>query len=820
LLYFIEEDYPRAAKYSEQTLSVCATATVNEAPGLWPVEFGKATALATLANLDLRVGNFDAAVKKFKESLTLYQQLNRGRSDFDSYIAGDLQGIGRVYTASGDYAQALRYLNDALKIVEHLTNVDSKANLQNSIGVLYLEQEDYSQAKKSFDASLQVYLSNNNQREAATVLLNLGVTEQRQSNYEEALARFKSSLEVAKGAHSIDAMIAAAEGVGVVLTAKHEFSAALAKFDESLKLAKDLHETTRQTELSWRMSQTFYEMGRFQEAVSCAEEAVALGRASNSPKLIYLATTTLGEAYAAQGKLELATQTLKRAVEQLELMRHQVGGNEVESELFFENKITSYDSLVDVLTKQGKPLDALLYAERAKGRVVLDAFRGGKPDFAKLLTLAEQAERKRLNRRISEINDIIRKQAAADTVTLNSLYSRLDTARLEYQSFQNAVYAAHPDLRIRGGQTATLTTADVNALASEKDTAYLEYVTAKDRVFLFVLTRGKSGIDPEVKVYTIAAKSDELVRKVNQFHDALAEHRPGYGMDASELYALLIAPAEEQLRNVETLCIVPDCFLWNVPFQALMTPSEHFLIEDHAVYYAPSLSVLREMNLKRGTNHATNSSLIAFGNPVIGKDEQRNADLCPLPEAEQEVSSIARLFGAKDSKVLIGREAAEKTFKDVAPSYSVIHLATHGVIDNRQPLYSHVLLTRTEGDSENDGLLEAREIIDMNLRADLVVLSACETANGRISPGEGVVGMSWAFFVAGTRSMLVSQWKVNSGSTAQLMQSFYGAIRSDQAYANTVRARALQDAALRTMKKEPYRHPFYWAGFVLIGSNQ
>jgi len=129
----------------------------------------------------------------------------------------------------------------------------------------------------------------------------------------------------------------------------------------------------------------------------------------------------------------------------------------------------------------------------------------------------------------------------------------------------------------------------------------------------------------------------------------------------------------------------------------------------------------------------------------------------------------------------------------------------------------HLLLTRTEGDPENDGLLEAREIMNMNLRADLAVLSACETANGRISPGEGVMGISWAFFVAGTRSMLVSQWKVNSASTSQLMTGFYQALESKQSTQDGKKARSLQEGTRRLLKDDRYRHPFYWAGFVLIG---
>jgi CHAT domain-containing protein len=109
--------------------------------------------------------------------------------------------------------------------------------------------------------------------------------------------------------------------------------------------------------------------------------------------------------------------------------------------------------------------------------------------------------------------------------------------------------------------------------------------------------------------------------------------------------------------------------------------------------------------------------------------------------------------------------------------------------------------------------------MNLKLHADLAVLSACETANGRISPSEGVMGTSWAFFVAGTRSMLVSQWKVNSASTSQLMTNFYQALKSKEKVQGDKTASALQEATLRLIKDDRYRHPFYWAGFVLIGSN-
>jgi len=819
-IYFNKEHYQRAKEYSEQSILIADSAKSSDAPvGFWPDDFGRARALHTLGEIDLRNSDHEDAIAKLQTSLGLYQELNGKGSNYNFYIASVYAALGKVYPESGEYTRALFYLNKALDIARASYDQDSIALILNSIGYLYMEQEDYAQAKEHFDRSLKIYLAVNNQVEASKVFLNLGVIEQRQAHYDEALSQFRLSLQAAKATQITDVQIAAGEGVGVVLTAKKDLVGALEILNESLTLAKETRNKPRQIELLWRSAETYHEIGNYPQAVTCAESAIALARSLHLPKLEFLAMTTLGQSYAAQKKLDLATQTLLQAVDQLEAMRDQVAGSEVESQLFLENKVAAYHALVELFIKQDKPLDALLFAERAKGRVLLDALSGGKSDLAKVLTPAEKAETHRLNRKISEANTRIKIRGTADSSPLDSLYRQLDSARLQYHAFQDALYVAHPDLRARTGRTAVLSSADINNLTRNTDSAYLEYVVSKEQIYVFVLTRKSAADGPELRVYPLAIKPEDLARKVDQFHQRLANRHPDFASIARELYATLIEPASQQLRGISTLCIVPDSFLWNLPFQALMAGSNQYLIEYHALYYAPSLSVLREMTKERAGKEK-GDSLIAFGNPVIGKDEQRNEELCPLPEAETEVTSVAKTLASAGTKVFIGREARETTFKALAPTYATIHLATHGVLDNRQPLYSHLLLTKTEGDLENDGLLEAREIMNMNLHADLAVLSACETANGKIAPGEGVMGMSWAFFVAGTRSMLVSQWKVNSVSTSQLMMNFYQALKSDQNRSNAPRARAVQSAALKTMKDTRYQHPFYWAGFVLIGSNE
>lgn len=816
-LYFIQEDYEKAKEYSEQSISIADKVKTDSRPGAWPDDFGRARALQTLAEIDTRNGDHEHAIQKLQESLALYQRLNSGPSSSDLYILRVYATLGRVYPEIGDSAAGLLYLRKALEIAMAQSDTTMIASLHNDIGYVYLEQEDYAQANAQFCESLKIYVAEKNQREEARVLLNLGVVDQRRANYDDALRYFRGSLGAATATDIAEVQIAADEGIGVVLTAKRDFLGATEALNKGLAIAKTLGDKSRQTEIIWRMAQTNYEMGNYTQSSALALNALTLARASHLLKLTYLATTSLGESYAAEKKYDLAIETLTQAVTELEQLRVQVAGREVETQLFLENKVASYHSLVNLLITQGKTLDALQYAERAKGRVLLDVLSKGKANLSKGLTLAEKNETERLNRKISEINDRIKRQESANSPSLNPLYAQLDAARLEYQSFQDSLYVAHPNLGLRNGRTPMITAADLHGLTQHTDTAYLEYMAYKDRVSLFVLTNDKSNDAPDLKVYSIAIKPEDLVRKVNQFHDMLADRRASYATAARELYALLIGPAERQLSSVGTICIIPDEFLWNLPFQALMTESDHFLIEGHAVYYAPSLSVLQKMNQKGAPSKNMESSLIAFGNPVIGKEEQGNADLCPLPEAEREVISVAKSFDPRAAKVFIGSDASEKTFNALAPTYSIIHLATHGIIDNRQPLYSHLLLTRTDGDPENDGRVEARQIMDMNLHADLAVLSACETANGKISPGEGVIGLSWAFFIAGARSLVVSQWRVNSESTSQLMTEFYA--RMTRGAESRTRAEAMRTATLELMKHTENRHPFYWASFVLLGTN-
>jgi CHAT domain-containing protein len=204
----------------------------------------------------------------------------------------------------------------------------------------------------------------------------------------------------------------------------------------------------------------------------------------------------------------------------------------------------------------------------------------------------------------------------------------------------------------------------------------------------------------------------------------------------------------------------------------------------------------------------------ALGPAAAGRltEAARDLRLAPIPEAEDEVRALRRLYGAANSTVYLGAQATEEALKAGIASPDVVHVAAHAILDDRRPIFSNILLSPS---GEDDGVLEAWEVRDLRLRADLVVLSACHTGRGRITPGEGVVGLAWAFFAAGARTLVVSQWAVESSSTARLMVEFHRRL----ARPGTSKPEALRQAALSLLARPRTRHPRYWAPFVAVGAS-
>jgi CHAT domain-containing protein len=376
------------------------------------------------------------------------------------------------------------------------------------------------------------------------------------------------------------------------------------------------------------------------------------------------------------------------------------------------------------------------------------------------------------------------------------------------------------------GEAQPVTPEQAIALVPDARTALLEFVETEEGFYLFALTRGRTrraqSLTPTVRAYPVKLSRHQLAEQVTSFQQLIARREEGIAQPARELYDLLLGPAQEQLAGKTSLVMVPDGVLWRLPFQALQPAENRYLLEEQTISYAPSLTTLRAMQRRRNpADRRALPALLALGNPELGKETVERVKVMlgdeplePLPEAEKEVTTISQLYRAGQSKVLLGAEASEEQAKAEAGKYQALHLAAHGLLSDATPMYSHLLLARAEEAGKEDGLLEAWEMLQWELQARIAVLPVCTSPPVRAGWGNGTTGLAWALFVAGCPTTLISQWKVRSESTTELMAEFH---RHLSTRPPAMKAQAWRAAAMKLMQHEQFRRPFYWSGFWMVG---
>ena len=737
-------------------------------------------ALNNIGTRYLAQGRYGEALVYLNKSLAVIQEM--GESIDRRSLAYKYQNIGLVYRRQGRLEQALAYSQKSLVILVEIDDKFGIANLQNNIGVIYKSQGQYDQGLEWFRKAYANYEALKATPGMARALNNIGDTYRLQGRLDEALEPLQKSLQLREQGKDRGAAMLSLNNLARLYEAQGKYAEMLEVSRRSAKLADELY----------------------------------------SREEIWTAQDNMGRALVALGQPEEARTAFLTAINTLETLRREVAGGEQQQMSFLEGRLSPWYDMVDLLVSQKKYAEALTFAEQSKSRVLLDALQSGRTDLRKSWSKEEQQSEEELRLRLvglnSQFTTEVRKDKP-DVKRVTELKTAVEKARLEYEDFETRLNLAHPKLRVQRGEAPIIKTEELAALLPDASSALLEYVVGDDKTYLFVVTKGT-----DVRVYTLPIKREALAKQTETFRQQLASRDLGFRASASKLYELLIKPAAAQLAGKTNLIIAPDNTLWDLPFQTLLNGSNRFVIEDAAISYAPSLTVLREMTRRRQVDaaHASPATLLALGNPVLGTETLKRAALTlrdgkldPLPEAEQEVKALGRLYGVARSKVYVGAEAREDRVKSEASSAKILHFATHGMLNNASPMYSHLALA--EGGAAEDGLLEAWELMQLDLHADLAVLSACETARGRIGAGEGMVGFSWAMFIAGVPSIVVSQWKVESAGTRDLMVNFHRGLLSST---KVGKSEALRQAALKVMKNPETNHPFYWGGFVLVGDGR
>jgi CHAT domain-containing protein/Tfp pilus assembly protein PilF len=816
-VHYLRGDYALALEFYEKVLAL--NETLGDKAGVGRV-------LANIGNVHYQQGNYALALEYFQKSLSLTE------ASGDKELMGTaLNAIGVVYFDQGNYAPALEYLQRSLALAEALGDKAGEGRTLNNIGNIYHQQSNYEQALEYYQRGLAIKEALGDKYGTAIALNNIGNVHYSQGDYAKALEFYQKRLTLSEALGDKPGIAVTLDMVGVTHYTQGNYAQALESNKKSLALAEEMGDKARVTNSLIGLATASRLQKNYTQALDFANRAMVLAKQFDYSQMFWRAQTVAGRSYRDLNQLTAARQAFEEAIGTIETSRAQAVGGEQDLSRYFSDKLSPYHAMIELLVEQKQYGAALGYAERAKARVLLDVLRSGRIDVTKAMTAAEQDQEHGFHNQLVSLNTEISREnqrAQPAPARLNDLRAQLQKVRLDYEAFQTGLYAAHPELKAQRGEIETLTPDQARALLPDSRSALLEYVVADERTYLFALTVDTAGITTELKVYPLAIKQKELEDRVARYRETLASGSPGFRQPASELYDLLLKPAAAQLQGRTSLVIVPDGALWELPFQTLQPGPNRYLIEDAAIAYAPSLTALREMNKLRDRKKdaVSSATLLAFGNPALGKQSVSGAKpalmdekLDPLPEAERQVNAIRQIYGTAKSKVYIGAEATEEHAKAEAGSYRILHLATHGILNDSSPMYSYLQLAHAEGDRNEDGLLEAWEIMKLDLKADLVVLSACETARGRVGTGEGMIGLSWALFIAGSPTSILSQWKVDSGSTTELMVEFHRQLKAQMANSadSFSAARALREAELKLLRSERYRHPFYWAGFVVTG---
>jgi CHAT domain-containing protein len=527
----------------------------------------------------------------------------------------------------------------------------------------------------------------------------------------------------------------------------------------------------------------------------------------------------LAEIAWRRGERDAAIAEMEQAAGEIEAYREKIGSLG-SRERWFASALSPFQSLIRYAIELGQDQRAFAVFERMKARELLDLLEGGHVIGSEALTAEERDEEDRLRSRSAELNRRI-------TGGAKELEAELEQSRLEYQSFEGRLFRVHPELRERRGRGEPITAREAQRMLAPDEVALL-YTLGDETATLLAVTR------EGIRGYLLPTPAPIIRRRIELFNASIQAWSARFDRDrASDLFRAVIEPAREQLQGKRRICFVPDAELYAIPLQALIDPSSgSYLVESYSVYITPSLSALGALRWKGSRGRR---DLLAVGDPQFGVPggpvamTLRGA-LGPLPFTRSEVEEIAQVYAPR-ARVLVGAAATETAFKTLAGDYGVLHLASHGSLDDGNPLYSSIAFstpapaeddtTASSGPSgargpTDDGFLEAWEVMELSLDADIVVLSACETARGTITRGEGINGLLRAFFVAGVPTVVASLWKVEDRSTALLMSEFHRRLRDGERPADALAA------AERTLLDGEFllRHPYYWAGFLLYGDSE
>ncbi len=767
-------------------------------------------------------GNYPSAMALYAE--TRRRLKGHEKENADAFI-DLLIGEGTILQRTGETGRMLEKFESAWPLIEEYASPGRKATLLKNQASAFHTLGDYEAAQDSYQQALALARQDGNRWLEAFTLANFADLRMVQGLEDDATASYEEALSIGRELGDKTILMLALTGRGKLLAWRGDPVPAIRDLEEALRMARDSGAVLRQADVQIHLGKAHMELSQSAKGRGILEESIAIN-AGRDPFLEASARFELGLLERSEGDLEAA-------LGQMEVVRKidadlRNGANLSETrDLTLASRRDHLEALIELLLQlnevspnQGYAREAFDVSEQARARGLTELLTESRVQVRHSLSAEMLAQERRVTSEIAGTQaQLARVEAPAERAA-----GELARLNLRLASLRDKRRRLEARIRRESPRYAQITYPEPLSLAQTQEllspgTVLLEYVMGESGCQLFVVSRD------QFHAASLLVSSQAVREMVDNLRAGLAGtgrfQTRKYRAAARQLYEELIAPVAEILQSYGRLLIVPDRELFYVPFEVLLTADSDpgrdapgmlpYLIKQFEIAYVPSASVLSELER---LPTAKNDRLVIFADPDYSESLPR------LTASKQEALEISSLFPRADVTVFLGEMASESNLKQSAELSSArwVHLAMHGTIEESETADTRLELSNTANDGAEDGALHLREIFELDLSAEMVVLSACETALGRQVTGEGLIGLSRGFFYAGARSVVVSQWRVDDVQTASFMVRFYRSLTGTRDEVSNPIA-ALRQAKLEALETMGvHGHPHYWAPFVLVGN--
>jgi CHAT domain-containing protein/Tfp pilus assembly protein PilF len=784
---------------------------------------GEARALNDLGTAFRLLGEPDRALAAHRRALDLY----RVAGD-DAGQATSLNDLGLALESTGGFQDAIDRYEEALDIWRKLGARPAQAVTLQNLGSVYIVIGHDEEGMDLLQRALSLLPSGNQreERERIGILVAVGWAYYLVGRPEMALVHYREAITLAQRQEDRLAEAGIWDRQGSALRALHRYEEARISYSRALAMSRAAKSPKNQGHTLANLGWLDLEAGAVERGRSQLREAVDLLAASGDPNGETFARVGISRADRRLGAFDEAWREIETAVRRVEEMRTGLDGPMSRGQ-FLATRYDAFEEQVALLMDlhrreptAGYDRQALEVAEKARARNLSEEIAGEGDEPS-----ADGSRRRQLQDEIQKID--ARRQSLAQADPRDPRLRGLDV-RLREKGMEIDRLAASGASR-RG--LSSLDVARIQALAGE-DTLLVVYLLSEPESFAWTIDHRHV----EAHVLPGRERIEKLARRlVAALSQAQGVAAQGTAVSASrELSRAILAPLRERLSGRQRLVILADGALHLIPFAALPEPasgSEPLLVS-HEIVMLPSATFLAEQRRRLVGRRPAPGAVAVIADPVFSSSDER---LSAAGETGTERSSrkldpgpLQRLAAtAREAKAILRLAPPGETFLAEGPAasrglvtsgvlsrYRIVHFATHGLLHPVLPERSGLVLSLYDDQGRRqDGFLPAPEVARLKLPAELVVLSACQTGLGREMRGEGLVGLTQAFFQAGARRVVVSYWNVQDLATAELMARFYKGLLGER----LPPAAALRAAQLSIRAEDRWKSPYFWAGFVLHG---